>query len=86
MKDLIVVALFACWGLFWCSTNTNAAETARVLGANGMHNVKPGGHGWFACSTGDWSSTKFTATGVNGQTVSGVVCCGLLFKSCTVRF
>jgi hypothetical protein len=44
--------------------------------------------GWqpFTCSEGDFSSTGFRATNSQGRRVSGVVCCGLIMKNCTIRF
>lgn len=62
-----------------------APDKARqVLEANGYTNVRTGGYGFFSCSDSDTFSTKFTATAPGGQTVTGVVCSGLL-KGNTIR-
>lgn len=44
--------------------------------------------GWapLACSEEDTLSQGFTAKGPSGLPVEGTVCCGLVFKNCTIRF
>lgn len=44
-------------------------------------------HGWspLTCGQDDKFSTAWTARNVRGRVVSGVVCCGLMAKRCTVR-
>lgn len=79
------VALAICAFILWLSTNTNEQDSIRVLRASGYTNIKFTGYQWFACSESDWSQTGFTATGPTGIPSSGVVCCGLILKSCTVR-
>ena len=42
--------------------------------------------GWqFGCGEDDTYSTGFRAKGPTGHIVEGTVCCGLMFKGCTVR-
>lgn len=65
---------------------TNADKTVSTLQKSGFKNIKSGGYAWFACGKDDTWATNFTATNVNGQEVEGVVCCGLIFKGCTVRY
>lgn len=84
MKGIIYTALWIVWLVLWLGTNTNPEASARALRGLGMHGVRLGGHGWFACG-GDWSSTEFQALNASGDAVRGVVCCGLVFKACTVR-
>ena len=67
-----------------CGVNPNDAQ--RVLEAQGMTAVQIGGHAWFGCSKSDDLRSKFTAIGVNGKPVSGVVCGGWFGKSITVRY
>lgn len=82
---LLMIALFT---LVWAAVCgcTDADETRRVLRAQGYSNIVTGGHAWFACSEDDEVRTKFVADNPKGVRVSGVVCCGLIFKNCTVRF
>ncbi len=86
MKELVYIAVFAVFGLLWCNTNVDEPTARKQARAMGFANVKTfRDYAWFACGTGDWSGTPFTGTNANGQPVDGVVCCGLLFKACTVR-
>ena len=64
----------------------NAAETDRTLRAAGFTEIVVTGWAPMACGKDDTWSTGFTAKNPNGRHVSGVVCCGLIFKSCTIRF
>ena len=65
---------------------TDEESTISTLQKSGYTNIKIGDYAWFDCSENDFFRTRFSATNVNGERVEGVVCCGLLFKSCTVRF
>lgn len=66
-----------------CSTDTD--EVQSTLRKAGFTNVVVGGLSPFACSEDDKMGRSFTAQNANGQSVEGVVCCGV-FKGCTVRF
>lgn len=72
-----VLALTAC---------TSHDKTVSTLEAMGFTDIKPGGYDFFGCAKDDNVHTKFTAKNASGRPVSGTVCCGLLFKNCTVRF
>ena len=87
-KITLLVTGFAviCFMIFWAYTNTNTSKTRQVLADTGYTNISTHGYGWFKCSSDDWSHTKFSATTPAGIKVSGVVCCGLIFKNCTVRY
>jgi len=65
-------------------TDSNASIEA--VEAMGMTDVQIIGYSPFSCSNDDFSSTEFSAVNSQGQHVNGVVCCGLLFKNCTVRW
>ncbi len=53
--------------------------------AQGMTNVAIGD--WSPLSCGDDSiSRDFKATNTKGEPVKGTICCGLVFKNCTVRW
>jgi len=64
---------------------TKPEETKTILTKQGYTNIQIGGYSLFACSKGDFYSTKFNATSANGSNVSGTVCSGI-FKGSTVRF
>lgn len=76
------IPLLAIILLSGCTDNTGAK---RALEAHGFHDIQLNGYAYFGCSDNDYFNTAFSAKNGNNQTVSGVVCCGLL-KSCTVRF
>lgn len=80
MKHLALLAL-----LFLASC-TSEDDTIRTLRAAGYTQIRTNGYGWFACAEEDTYATKFIAKNPAGQTASGVVCCGLVMKNCTVRF
>lgn len=67
------------------SACTNDSATRSTLEKSGFTDVQVTGYRPFNCGENDLSSTGFTAKNVNGSTVEGVVCCGIL-KGCTVRF
>ena len=61
----------------------------RILTDEGYTNIQNTGYDALACSSEDALSSGFIATRhmSDGTTrsVSGAVCCGSLFKSCTIR-
>jgi hypothetical protein len=79
---ILLLAIFLPLG-YWGYPNKDRARD--ILQAEGYTEikVKGGGHGW-ACGE-DWSATGFTAQAPGGGRIEGVVCCGAVFKACTVR-
>jgi hypothetical protein len=80
MKNILLIIL----GLTLCSC-TDEDATIRTLSNSGYTQITTEGYAFFGCGEDDTYATAFTAKNPHGDTVSGVVCCGLL-KSCTVRF
>ena len=78
---LILLNLLA---ILLCSCGVNVNKGKQVLESMGYTNIKIGGYSWFGCDKNDDFASNFTATGVNGKPVSGVLCSGV-FKSTTVR-
>jgi len=66
-----------------CGVNPN--EGRRVLESQGLSKVEIGGWSFFGCSERDTFRSKFTAVGVNGKPVNGVLCSSFL-KGVTVRY
>ncbi len=62
------------------------SKVEMTLTAAGFREIKEEGFAFFSCSSDDTYGVHFTATNPMGARVSGVVCCGLVFKGCTVRF
>ena len=83
-KILLIIAVVGMSILF--SGCTNQSDARNALDNSGYTNVKITGYNFFACSKDDFYHTGFTAKNVNGKTVSGTVCSGILFKNSTVRF
>ena len=73
-------------GLMLFSGCTDDSNSVRTLRSAGYSNIKITGWEPFSCSEDDGFSTGFKATNPTGQTVTGVVCCGFVFKGCTIRF
>lgn len=83
---IIIIPLLIIFN-FWLDTNTNPLRAKKILNENNYIFIKYTGYKWFACSYEDWSHTGFIATNsVNYKQIKGVVCCGLIFKNCTIRF
>lgn len=82
MRKIMLAAVVAMSMLCSC---TDEDGTRRALEKQGFTDIRTEGYAFYACSDNDNYATKFTAKNPNGQTVSGVVCCGVL-KSCTVRW
>lgn len=85
MRAPLIIGFLVCTVVLWAFTRTNEDAAARALEQAGYTNVNWTGYTWFACSNGDWSQTGFLANGPAGTVTSGTVCCGLVFKYCTVR-
>ena len=81
MKKIIAIAALTL--LAGCGVNAKSATVA--LEAQGMTNVKIGSWVFFGCGDSDAFRSSFTATGVNGKPVSGIVCSGML-KGVTIRY
>ena len=60
-------------------------KAERTLTNAGYTDIKVGGSSWFACG-GDWYNTTYVAKSPGGQSVTGTVCSGFLFKNSTIRF
>lgn len=80
MKTAAFIILAA--ALIGC-TDENHAD--KILRAQGYTDIRTTGYRLFGCSEDDEVRTGFVAKSVNGTRVEGVVCCGLVLKSCTVR-
>lgn len=82
---LILASLLVAWP-FTCQVVCVAPEkTVKTLTDEGYTDVEPGEYCFLCCGKSDFYHTKFEATNIRGVRVSGVVCCGLFFKACTVR-
>lgn len=64
---------------------TDEGASRRALESHGFTNIRFTGYTPMACAHDDDFSTGFVATNPKGESVRGVVCCGVV-KSCTVRF
>lgn len=65
---------------------TDESAARRTLDAEGFTDVRFTGYAFFSCGKDDTTATEFVATNPRGRRVKGAVCCGLVFKGCTVRF
>jgi len=65
---------------------TDKKATTRILQHQGYTSIKTTEKRFWGCSKGDYYRTGFKAIAPTKTVVSGLVCCGLFFKSCTVRF
>lgn len=83
MRKLIIIAAFLLASCAQTSSDSPAAETLRK---SGYTDIELTGWSPFKCDEKDTFSSGFRAKNSNGSTVEGVVCCGLIFKGCTVRF
>lgn len=81
MRILLLVTALLCVG--GC-TDEGAAREA--LASQGFTDIRITGWSPMTCAEEDFSSTGFVAKNARGIEVKGVVCCGMLFKSCTVRW
>jgi hypothetical protein len=81
MKRLLL--FLAALVLASCDDPVNARRT---LEDSGYSSIELTGGQVFGCSKDDGTATGFRAKNPVGRKVEGVVCCGFVFKSCTVRF
>lgn len=85
MKKIVFILLLTLVGLTTPScTDEDATKTA--LRKAGFTDVAVTGWKIFSCGEDDTYSTGFEAKNPNGDVVTGVVCCGLIVKACTIRF
>lgn len=77
---LLIVVLLLVVG---CTDDYN---TRRTLESAGYTDIQTTGYEMFACGQDDHFRTGFIAKNPKGKIVSGVVCCGLIGKACTIRF
>jgi len=82
----IIIFIALLWLIFWLATNVNHSAAMRILQETNYKNIQITGYNWFACSSDDWSHTGFIAENSSGTLIKGTVCCGLIFKNCTIRF
>ncbi len=78
---IFIVGIMLIFTMHGCPKPQRARD---ILGAEGYTDIKIGGGNGFQCG-GDGSATGFSAKSLAGHAVRGVVCCGLVAKSCTVR-
>lgn len=83
---MLLVFFVALFGTVMIADSDNS-KARSVLAAQGYTNVHFTGIPWFECSDTDsnFTSKSFSAE-LNGTRIEGVVCCGLILKSCTLRF
>ena len=83
MSLAVILLLISC--RYYGCPRPQRAET--LLIAEGYTDItiySYGGYGW-SCSEKDGSATGFTARHGGADLLEGVVCCGLVFKACTIR-
>lgn len=78
-----IIALITTTLFLGCSAPDRTRET---LEKGGFSDVEITGWEVWGCGEDDTFSTGFEATNSHDERVSGVVCCGLVAKSCTIRF
>lgn len=86
-----IVAFFVILFLVGCTPDTEKVND--ILEAEGLHDIQLLGWKSFSCSDDDDLNVEFgakrTVLDRDGRPseieVSGVVCCGLLMKDCTIR-
>lgn len=68
-------------------TDCSPPNYTRVVESQGYTSVRIKDAAYMGCAKEDsvFTSVHFEALGVNHEPVSGVICCGFIFKSCTVR-
>lgn len=71
--------------LFLVGCGVDVQKGTKAAEATGLTDVKVGSWTFFGCDEKDSFRSTFTATGVDGKPVSGVMCSGW-FKGITIRF
>lgn len=67
-------------------TDADDDQILRAIEAQGYSSPVISGYAVFGCSKEDSVSRYFSAVNAKGDRVEGVVCCGLVFKDCTIRW
>lgn len=80
MKRFILV------GLLLSGCVTGEKETAQTAYKAGFTDVSVGDLSFLSCVENDKTGRSFVGTNVQGVRVQGVVCCGVAFKNCAVRY
>lgn len=86
MKDKIKLMMLIILCLLLISGCVSEKHTVRTLEKAGYTDIEITGLKLLRCSDDDFFMTGFKAKNTNGKIIEGVVCCGLLFKSCTIRY
>ena len=83
---IVLIFLVTVYGAVLVSDGDNK-KGRKALASQGYTHVRFLGIPWFACSDSDshFTSKRFVAE-LNGKQVEGILCCGLILKSCTIRF
>lgn len=71
------------YGYHAWTPDTQSAK--QLLEEEGYSEIQVTGANPMMCGSGDFGGTTFRAKNKAGNTVEGVVCCGMLFKGCTIR-
>ena len=79
----LVLGFLALWFFLAWTPDTEGAN--RILQEEGYTDVHITGADPMMCGHGDLKGTKFRAKNQAGNVVRGVVCCGAVFKGCTIR-
>lgn len=79
----VVLIFFVGW--FFLAWTPDPQGAKQILEEEGYTDINITGADPMMCGHGDLKGTKFRAKNQAGNTVSGVVCCGTFFKSCTIR-
>ncbi len=81
----LIVIGFILYGLYSATVHSNRAELAAE--DEGYTEIVPTGAVFLGCGKEDsvFTSKHMTAKNENGKQVNLTVCCGFLFKGCTVR-
>lgn len=82
MKALILLAT-----VFLVGCSGSSEKVLTVLQNDGFEYIELTGNAWLGCSDDDFvfASYHFAAT-KNSKGMTGTVCCGLIFKGCTIRY
>lgn len=85
MKRLMILLVLFLLAVIPASCTDEDSSRMALKGA-GYADIQFTGYEFFSCGERDQYHTGFTAKDPTGSRVRGVVCCGLLFKACTIRF
>lgn len=84
MKNIAIIAATVAALVISTGCTVSADKSVEVLSEAGYTDIELGGFTIFGCSDTDDFSRTFTATGLNGSQVEGVLCAGWL-KGVTIR-